>query len=130
MASRFHQQRDSARSSLFSGYDQQSRSRPTSASPAPGSRASAGGGGGVGGGGYGYGYNAGGGGDGPSSAFSAYPGSGGGGGLGADHGASGTFRTATPNNKGQYSDAVLSELESQNDDQVSEMSRKVAMLKD
>ena len=32
--------------------------------------------------------------------------------------------------KGGYSDAVLNELESQNDEQVSEMGRKVAMLKD
>lgn len=40
------------------------------------------------------------------------------------------FRPATPNNKGQYSDAVLNELESQNDEQTSEMSKKVKMLKD
>jgi len=40
------------------------------------------------------------------------------------------FRPATPNRKGQYSDAVLSELESQNDDQVEGMSAKVKMLKD
>ncbi|MCJ1382576.1 protein transport protein bet1 [Xylographa soralifera] len=32
--------------------------------------------------------------------------------------------------RGQYSDAVLSELESQNDDQVEGMSAKVKMLKD
>lgn len=42
----------------------------------------------------------------------------------------GGFRPATPNRNGQYSDAVLSELESQNDDQASEMSKKVKMLKD
>ncbi|MCJ1244275.1 protein transport protein bet1 [Trapelia coarctata] len=42
----------------------------------------------------------------------------------------GGFRPATPNRKGQYSDAVLSELESQNDDQVEGMSAKVKMLKD
>ncbi|MCJ1417943.1 protein transport protein bet1 [Xylographa parallela] len=40
------------------------------------------------------------------------------------------FRPATPNRKGQYSDAVLSELESQNDDQVEGMSARVKMLKD
>jgi len=34
------------------------------------------------------------------------------------------------NLRGQYSDAVLSELESQNDDQVEGMSAKVKMLKD
>ncbi|MCJ1315883.1 protein transport protein bet1, partial [Xylographa vitiligo] len=32
--------------------------------------------------------------------------------------------------RGQYSDAILSELESQNDDQVEGMSAKVKMLKD
>ena len=32
--------------------------------------------------------------------------------------------------RGQYSDAVLSELESQNDDQVEGMSARVKMLKD
>lgn len=42
----------------------------------------------------------------------------------------GGFRVASPNKRGQYSDAVLDELESQNDEQVSEMGRKVAMLKD
>ena len=42
----------------------------------------------------------------------------------------GGFRPATPNKRGQYSDAVLSELESQNDDQSTEMSKKVKMLKD
>ena len=42
----------------------------------------------------------------------------------------GGFRPATPNKKGQYSNAVLGELESQNEDQVGEMSKKVRMLKD
>jgi len=42
----------------------------------------------------------------------------------------GGFRSATPNRKGQYSDAVIDELESQNDEQVGEMSKKVRMLKD
>ncbi|KAF2146081.1 uncharacterized protein K452DRAFT_220236, partial [Aplosporella prunicola CBS 121167] len=40
------------------------------------------------------------------------------------------FRSATPNARGQYSDAVLSELESQNDEQMEGMSAKVRMLKD
>ncbi|KAI4130711.1 MAG: hypothetical protein LQ338_001612 [Usnochroma carphineum] len=52
-------------------------------------------------------------------------------GSGAMNGsAGGGFRPATPNSKGQYSDAVLSELESQNDAQVEGISAKVKMLKD
>lgn len=43
-------------------------------------------------------------------------------------GASG-FRPATPNRKGQYSDAVLNELESQNDAQVAGILGKVKTLK-
>ena len=58
-----------------------------------------------------------------AGAFGAYPS--GGGGAGAAQ-----FRSATPNSRGQYSDAVLSELESQNDDQLSGMNAKVKMLKD
>jgi blocked-early-in-transport protein 1 len=60
--------------------------------------------------------------------FSAYP--------GANNGESGRgsgdggFRSATPNKKGQYSNAVLDELESQNDEQIGIMSGKVRMLKD
>ncbi|KAI9924523.1 hypothetical protein ASPWEDRAFT_155819 [Aspergillus wentii DTO 134E9] len=42
----------------------------------------------------------------------------------------GGFRTATPNAKGHYSDAVLSHLESQNDSEVEGISAKVKMLKD
>ncbi|KAK0508246.1 hypothetical protein JMJ35_009330 [Cladonia borealis] len=42
----------------------------------------------------------------------------------------GGFRSATPNSRGQYSDAVLSELENQNDQQLEGMSAKVKMLKD
>ncbi|KAH0292805.1 hypothetical protein M436DRAFT_78399 [Aureobasidium namibiae CBS 147.97] len=107
MASRFHQ-RDTNRSSLFSGYDQ--RSRPTSTSPNPYTASN--------------GYSI------PSSSssnntFAAYPGNST---ERANSGAS--FRTATPDKRGAYSDAVLSELESQNDEQVSEMSKKVGMLKD
>ncbi|KAL1836950.1 hypothetical protein VTJ49DRAFT_152 [Mycothermus thermophilus] len=40
------------------------------------------------------------------------------------------FRPATPNRKGQYSDAVLNELESQNDQQVEGIMGKVKLLKD
>jgi len=40
------------------------------------------------------------------------------------------YRPATPNSRGQYSDAVLSELESQNEEQLAGMSAKVRMLKD
>ncbi|MCJ1475005.1 hypothetical protein MMC13_003665 [Lambiella insularis] len=42
----------------------------------------------------------------------------------------GSFRPATPNRKGQYSDAVLDELESQNEAQVQGMTAKVRLLKD
>lgn len=54
-------------------------------------------------------------------------------GLGVDPrggGAGGGFRPATPNRKGQYSDAVLNELESQNDAQVEGIMGKVRVLKD
>ena len=47
--------------------------------------------------------------------------------LGGD--ANRTFRPATPNRRGQYSDAVLSELESQNDAQVEGIMGKVRTLK-
>ncbi|THZ58094.1 putative BET1 v-SNARE [Aureobasidium pullulans] len=104
----FHQ-RDNNRSSLFSGYDQ--RSRPTSTSPNPYTASN--------------GYSI------PSSSnstFAAYPGNGG---IGTERAGSGaSFRSATPDKRVAYSDAVLSELESQNDEQVSEMSKKVGMLKD
>jgi hypothetical protein len=56
----------------------------------------------------------------PSGAFAAYP----------PNGNVGGFRSATPNSKGQYSDAVLSELESQNDEQMAGLSGKVKRLKD
>ncbi|GAB7365355.1 hypothetical protein MBLNU230_g6435t1 [Neophaeotheca triangularis] len=137
MASRFGN-RD-ARSALFSSYDAQTRSRPTSASPAPRSNL----------------YN-----NSPASkpapystyhannsspyslhsqsadsfapqqtggGFAAYPGSGSAEGRSSGEGG---FRSATPDKKGRYSDAVLNELESQNEDQVGEMSKKVRMLKD
>ncbi|KAK4102644.1 hypothetical protein N658DRAFT_495356 [Parathielavia hyrcaniae] len=109
MASRFASsslhQRDS-RSDLFKGYTGAgSASRPVSASP---SRLPPGGG-------YGYGgYQ-------PSSSQQHL-------GLTAD--SRGGYRPATPNRKGQYSDAVLNELESQNDQQVEGIMGKVKMLKD
>lgn len=40
------------------------------------------------------------------------------------------YREATPNSRGQYSDAVLSQLESQNDEQVEGLSAKIKMLKE
>lgn len=40
------------------------------------------------------------------------------------------YRPATPNSRGQYSDAVLNELESQNDQQVEGILGKVKILKD
>ncbi|KAF2229919.1 hypothetical protein EV356DRAFT_527170 [Viridothelium virens] len=122
-------QRD-ARSALFSSYD----SARTSPSSRPSSSRSAN---------PGYGFPP------PASdsgasgpAFGAYPGgsssnggtmSGGGGGMnggGDAMAANGGFRSATPNKRGQYSDAVLNELESQNDAQVEGISAKVRMLKD
>ncbi|OJD31529.1 snare complex subunit [Diplodia corticola] len=113
MSSRFSSnlhQRD-ARSQLFSPYDQRKaspspHSRPASRSPA----------------GAGYGFPA------ASSAgpaFSAYPG-----GSNSNPPSQSSYRSATPNTRGQYSDAVLSELESQNDEELSGMSAKVRMLKD
>ena len=111
--------RDPSRTNLFSAYDsQQQQPRAQSRSPAfqnssSTSKPHTGG----------YGYSA------PSSnlAFSAYPGGGGGQGAASSEP---SFRTATPNQRGQYSDAVLSELESQNDEQLEGMSAKVRMLKD
>jgi hypothetical protein len=54
--------------------------------------------------------------------------SGGMGGFGENSGMGG-YRTATPNKRGQYSDAVMDELESQNEEQVGVLSGKVAELK-
>ncbi|KAK4122904.1 v-SNARE [Parathielavia appendiculata] len=109
MASRFASsslhQRDS-RSDLFKGYTGGgSASRPVSASP---SRQQLGGG-------YGYGgYQ-------PNSNQHH---------LSLTAESRGGYRPATPNRKGQYSDAVLNELESQNDQQVEGIMGKVKMLKD
>ncbi|KAF2261624.1 hypothetical protein CC78DRAFT_535478 [Lojkania enalia] len=116
MSNRFG--RDTSRNALFSNYD-----RSSSPSKNKSSRPSSG---------YGfaapsaYSYTP------PSSeqngpAFSAYPGANGsssGGGLG------GGFRSATPNSRGQYSNAVLDELESQNEEQVGVLTGKVRQLKD
>ncbi|KAI1353290.1 hypothetical protein F5Y01DRAFT_65059 [Xylaria sp. FL0043] len=106
MASRFGHsslhQRDS-RSALFEGYSgADSTRRQVSASPSPALG--------------GYGYNGGGGGSGSGSQH-----------LGVDNRG---FRPATPNSRGQYSDAVLSELESQNDQQVEGILGKVKVLKE
>ncbi|KAK5719801.1 protein transport protein bet1, partial [Elasticomyces elasticus] len=104
-AYRFPRQRDPrAASSLFDSYD--GSSRPASKSPART-------------GGYGYG--------GYSNAGSA--GLNGGSEDVNGAGGPGGFRGATPNSKGQYSDAVLSSLESQNDSEVEGISAKVKMLK-
>ncbi|CAL3967052.1 unnamed protein product [Diplocarpon coronariae] len=109
MASRFGpsslHQRD-PRSALFEGYNGGPAAAPNSArneSASPNRYA----------GGYGYG--------GPVN------GSGTGGGLGVE---SPGYRPATPNKRGQYSDAVLNELESQNDGQVEGILGKVRLLKD
>ncbi len=105
-ASSLHQ-RDS-RSALFEGYtgDPSKTRRTTTASPAAN--------------GYGYGYGYG------------YSGNGGGGadGVGGGSRPGSGFRPATPNRRGQYSDAVLNELESQNDAQVAGILGKVKTLKD
>jgi blocked-early-in-transport protein 1 len=109
--------RDTSRNSLFSNYDAASN-RSASPSKNKGSRPSSG---------YGYGYTP------PQStenlstngpAFGAYPGANGAVGQGQAG-----FRPATPNSRGQYSAAVLDELESQNDEQVGVLSGKVKELK-
>lgn len=104
--------RDNARNSLFAGYD---AARTNSESP----------------GNKGYGYSPAASRPGSNPAFSAYPGSGSANPYagGAPDGAASKFRSATPNQRGQYSDAVLNELESQNDSEMEGMSAKVQMLK-
>ena len=101
-------QRD-PRSDLFKGYSGSSAAERRSANASP---ARYGGGGGYG---YGGGYGGGGSYNGSSST------------LGVERGG---FRPATPNSRGQYSDAVLNELESQNDEQVEGIMGKVKILKD
>ncbi|KAI0025749.1 hypothetical protein F4780DRAFT_223964 [Xylariomycetidae sp. FL0641] len=102
MASRFGLHQRDSRSALFEGYGggNDSTRRQVSASPSPRPLG-------------GYGYNG---------------GSGSSGHLGVDN--RGAYRPATPNSKGQYSDAVLNELESQNDQQVEGILGKVKVLKD
>lgn len=100
-ASNLHQ-RD-ARSALFEGYSGAGAQPSSRAQNTPSPNR----------GGYGYGY--------PGSA-SGSPG------LGVPN--KGGYRPATPNRKGQYSDAVLNELESQNDAQVDGILGKVRVLKD
>ncbi|KAJ5693291.1 hypothetical protein N7462_002714 [Penicillium macrosclerotiorum] len=100
MASRFPRQRDARAGSSL--FDSYGGdSRPASRSPAPA-------------GGYGYGGYSG-------PAGNSY-GNGSAGGV--------NYRSATPDKKGHYSDAVLSSLESQNDTEVEGITAKVKMLKD
>ena len=140
MSSRFSSRAD-ARDDLFSSYNR-SASPSKSKNKARASPYNAG---------SGYGYTP------PSSAdgpgFGAYPGAsgtkangslypgnggggyggygvGGGSGRGSDDGRDGIYRAATPNSRGQYSAAVLDELESQNDEHVGVLTSKVKMLKD
>ncbi|KAK0732602.1 hypothetical protein B0T21DRAFT_452165 [Apiosordaria backusii] len=120
MASRFPSstlhQRDS-RSDLFKGYSGGPSSRTASPSTYNSSQPGRAAGGGYGYGGYTSNHNH----NGSSS-------------LGIGEGSSssnnGGYRSATPNRKGQYSDAVLNELESQNDAQVDGILGKVRVLKD
>jgi len=145
MSSRFG--RDPARTSLFSSYDAStnstsahtSRSSSPSKSKSKPKRPASG---------YGYGFNAGGassspyaqpyggnttsqaygnspsyGNEGGDRGFSAYPGNSGGAGEAPG------FRSATPNSRGQYSTAVLDELESQNEEQAGMLIGKVRDLK-
>jgi blocked-early-in-transport protein 1 len=62
--------------------------------------------------------------------YGGYGVGGGGGGGGARGSDDGVYRAATPNSRGQYSAAVLDELESQNDEHVGVLTSKVKMLKD
>jgi len=105
MASRFGpsslHQRD-PRSALFEGYDGGGSDRARNASASP-SRAAYNGG---------YGY---------TGTVSGSPG------LSVERPG---YRPATPNSRGQYSDATLNELESQNDGQVEGIMGKVRQLKD
>ncbi|KAF3766237.1 putative ER-golgi SNARE complex subunit Bet1, partial [Cryphonectria parasitica EP155] len=99
-------QRDS-RSALFEGYTGSGSDSRRGLTPSPSRLGN--------GGGYGYGY---------PGATSGTPANGH---LGVENRG---FRPATPNKKGQYSDAVLNELESQNDSQVEGLMGKVRVIKD
>ncbi|KAI1506567.1 hypothetical protein F5X99DRAFT_8296 [Biscogniauxia marginata] len=117
MASRFGHstlhQRDS-RSALFEGYGGagDATRRQFTPSPSPGAR----------GGGYGYNHGYAGGGNNGATASAQQQQH-----LGVENRG---YRPATPNSRGQYSDAVLNELESQNDQQVEGILGKVKVLKD
>ncbi|RMZ67159.1 blocked early in transport 1 [Pyrenophora seminiperda CCB06] len=132
MSNRFSRPDD--RSDLFSSYNRSASPSKTKNKPRPGAAGSSSSP-------YNsYGYTA------PSSpaysgsgsgaAGSLYPGgsSGSGYGVGGGNGGGGglddSFRSATPNSRGQYSAAVLDELESQNDEHVGVLTGKVRMLKD
>lgn len=114
MASRYgsHLTQREGKSSLFSAYDERQRSRSPSKNKL----------------GSGYSSRYGGGGTESQSAFGAYPNSPYSNGSPSASSA-GQFRTATPDKKGRYSDAVLSELESQNDEHISGILGKVGQLK-
>ncbi|GAB7340660.1 hypothetical protein MBLNU457_7054t1 [Dothideomycetes sp. NU457] len=137
MSSRFNPQRSDARSSLFSTYDQ-TRSRPSSTGPNAYSRPSTNT--------YSSPYD--------NQVFGAYPnnsrpgsglggssygsggygvGNGGMGGSGDGDGGGGRKSAQDMRKdyeKKGYNTAMLDELESQNDEQVSEMAKRVGMLKD
>ncbi|KAJ4154150.1 hypothetical protein LMH87_010611 [Akanthomyces muscarius] len=117
MAQRFGglHQRDS-RSALFEGYSGGGdANRRGGGSPA---------------GGYGYHSSSNTGSPSPYNSYSAYGNPNMGPGAGGSGSGPGVYRSATPNQKGQYSDAVLNELESQNDAQVAGILGKVRTLKD
>ncbi|ROW17171.1 hypothetical protein VPNG_01124 [Cytospora leucostoma] len=117
MASRFNStlhQRDS-RSALFEGYTGSGADNRRGVTPSPSRLNPAGGG-------YGYGYPG------------AIPPNGSGNGNGSCNSSGDAlgagYRSATPNKRGQYSDAVLNELESQNDAHIEGIMGKVRVLKD
>ncbi|CRG83201.1 hypothetical protein PISL3812_00551 [Talaromyces islandicus] len=70
----------------------------------------------------------------PIAGYGAYPGAGGDSSYGSNNGGlapgGAGYRAATPNSRGHYSDAVLSELESQNDNEVEGITAKVKALKE
>lgn len=136
MSSRFNPPRSDARSALFSTYDQ-TRSRPSSTGPNAYSRPGAGG---ASTNTYSSPYD-------NNQVFGAYPqnsrpGSGlsttkansgyGAGGYGGDDnsGRKSAQGMRESYEKKGYNTAMLDELESQNDEQVSEMAKRVGMLKD
>ncbi|KAA8619940.1 SNARE domain containing protein [Pyrenophora tritici-repentis] len=103
MSSRFSRPDD--RADLFSTYNRSASPSKTKHKPRPGAASS------------------------PYTSRRSYDDRGGEGGA-YDGGQGATFRSATPNSRGQYSAAVLDELESQNDEHVGVLTGKVRMLKD